>query len=75
MTEPKMPSFSMDGAIKCRHCDEGFRHPVGNCVLCGYGPAPGAVDIPTTEYERAEALARLAVEVNADRHAFPFLFK
>lgn len=43
--------------VRCRHCPRGFRHPVGNCVVCGCGPAPGAVNwfgepMPETELEK-----------------------
>ena len=29
---------------ECRHCALGKRHLVGNCILCGWGPAPGSID-------------------------------
>ena len=28
---------------ECGHCIPGIRHPVGNCYVCGCGPAPGAI--------------------------------
>lgn len=30
--------------VKCSHCNPGFRNVIGNCVICGSGPAPGAVE-------------------------------
>lgn len=48
------------GAHECLHCEVGWRHPVGNCVLCGCGPAPGAIDhIPQNEEEKRYALNEL----------------
>lgn len=43
--------------VPCRHCDAGYRHVVGNCVVCGYGPAPGSVNfhgepMPATDAEK-----------------------
>jgi hypothetical protein len=46
--------------VKCRHCPEGYRLWVGNCVICGWGPAPGAIDpLPKTKREKAAALKEL----------------
>ena len=68
------PRFDLAGAIKCHHCAEGYRHPVGNCVLCGWGPAPGAEDRPETPEARARALAELAVAIARDRLEHPWMF-
>lgn len=56
--------FEWDGSkpIKCRYCEHGWRHFVGNCVLCGWGPAPGALSRnPKDELEYAEALASVGI--------------
>lgn len=50
--------------IKCSDCDEGYSHPVGNCVICGCGPAPGAVNfhgepMPQTPHEKKIVLWKL----------------
>jgi hypothetical protein len=29
--------------LKCTYCVPGYRHPVGNCVLCGWGPSPSSI--------------------------------
>jgi hypothetical protein len=48
------------GALECRYCKGGWRHYVGNCVICGCGPAPGAVEfIPQNDAEKERALAGL----------------
>lgn len=50
--------------VKCSYCENGFRHPVGNCVLCGCGPAPGNMwPLPTTPAEEQLALLRLGFEL------------
>lgn len=53
------------GAVACRHCAEGARHRVGNCVLCGCGPAPGAEDLPPVDDDRQRlgAMARLYTQL------------
>ncbi len=50
--------------VKCIHCEEGYRYPAGNCVVCGWGPAPGAINfdgepMPTTAEERRIVLWKL----------------
>lgn len=30
-----------DYIVECSRCDEGYRSVVGDCVICGGGPAPG----------------------------------
>lgn len=37
---PKVKLEMHPKAIKCKHCEDGYRHQVGNCVLCNYGLAP-----------------------------------
>lgn len=29
---------------ECSHCALGKRHFIGNCILCGWGPAPGSIE-------------------------------
>lgn len=31
---------------RCSYCVIGRRHVVGNCVVCGWGPSPMAIDNP-----------------------------
>lgn len=51
--------------IKClRDRCRGFRHPVGNCVVCGCGPCPGAVNffgepMPKSEREKQIVIWKL----------------
>lgn len=71
MDGPLMPTFDMTGAVKCPRCADGYRHPVGNCVLCGSGPAPGAEDLPTDAAGRAAALAALAMAIAKERTLYP----
>lgn len=51
--------------VRCAHCEDGWRHAVGNCVLCGLGPAPGKVDKPVTYAEMVAALASVGVDAKA----------
>ena|SRR5215831_17002097 len=55
-------------ARKCPYCAHGWRHPVGNCVLCGWGPAPalpwecyGLDHKPETLAEHAMGLASIGI--------------
>lgn len=50
--------------VKCFYCDEGWRHPADNCVICGWGPAPAAVNfwgepMPQTDLEKKIVLYKL----------------
>ena len=59
-------------ARKCSRCEEGYRHPVGNCVLCGSGPAPGGFDeIPSKRDRQARfmALGRLNMQLLSNESA------
>lgn len=29
--------------VKCRHCHPGRRVSIGNCIVCGNGPAPASI--------------------------------
>jgi hypothetical protein len=29
--------------VACNHCVPGLRHPIGNCYVCGWGPAPAHI--------------------------------
>lgn len=56
----------MDMSVKCRDCERGLRHPVGNCVLCGRGPAPGAMEyLPKTEVGIELAITIMSIDPNA----------
>lgn len=52
--------------VKCSHCDDGWRHVVGNCVLCGCGPSPWGLDIPQTAQEKIAALATVGISPRAE---------
>jgi hypothetical protein len=55
----------MKHAIKCMHCPDGYRHPVGNCVLCGWGPSPtknGEFRTTPKASEKERVLERLEEE-------------
>lgn len=48
----------------CNRCEAGWRHPVGNCVVCGCGPSPAAVNfwgepLPSTHYEKSVVVWKL----------------
>lgn len=30
--------------VKCNHCAAGYRHRIGNCILCGHGPSPAHIE-------------------------------
>lgn len=30
--------------VKCRYCVPGYRHSVGNCFICGWGPSPCSIE-------------------------------
>jgi len=49
--------------VECKSCDHGLRHKVGNCVICGCGPAPGLAwsRKPETPEELALALTTVGV--------------
>lgn len=47
--------------FKCNNCDDGWRHAIGNCVICGYGPAPKWHNLPSTRQELAMALASVGI--------------
>lgn len=49
------------GFVKCRHCERGWRTIISDCVVCGCGPAPARWidELPKTDAEIDEALARL----------------
>jgi len=40
-----MRDFNLD-VTPCLHCEKGWRHVIGNCVLCGDGPSPAAIEHP-----------------------------
>lgn len=59
-----------DDPVKCRHCEAGYRHRVGNCVLCGCGPAPFKIEpLPVTDADRRRALAGIGVLMAPDTEA------
>jgi hypothetical protein len=30
--------------VKCRYCVPGYRCSIGNCIVCGWGPAPVSIE-------------------------------
>lgn len=55
--------------LKCDGCAAGWRHRVGNCVLCGRGPAPwNPSKFPQTDPGRVLALKAL---FNGQSHVNP----
>lgn len=60
----KLPELDFRPVICERRSCKGFRHPIGNCVICGEGPAPGAVNwfgepMPNTELEKQIVIWKL----------------
>jgi len=37
-------SVHTDCTLDCSYCALGKRHPIGNCILCGWGPSPASID-------------------------------
>jgi hypothetical protein len=61
-------------ACKCLHCEAGYRHPVGDCDVCGNGPAPGRTyDLPKTDTERMARLEELARSLERAKERGPLL--
>lgn len=55
------------GAVRCSKCP-GVRHRVGDCEICGYGPAPGRrYPLPTNRAEEDAALERLLGDLRRER--------
>jgi len=56
-----MAKREMYAARKCIHCADGYREWHSNCVCCGCGPAPAAIEVlPRTKSAREYALDLLA---------------
>lgn len=58
--------------VKCRHCPDGYRSVIGNCVICGWGPAPGAINfwgepLPKTRREKQAAIRKLREKETAPK--------
>lgn len=63
-------------AVKCSRCKDGYRHPVGNCVLCDAGPSrasnfgwpdpsgKGLTKKPKTDEEKFMALGELNMQLS-----------
>ncbi len=39
----RLARLGSDAERKCSYCVPGYRHRLDNCVLCGWGPAPGSI--------------------------------
>lgn len=56
------------GAYECGRCRDGIRHPLGNCIVCGRGPAPGAVE-HLAKTKKAKEAAMQALIPHLKMHA------